>query len=134
MSRRASSTVHPAWVMASLALVAGMMTGGWFLYQQVRDPYRTLTPLDVPAYLENANSLRGNVYKISGEVGAQLAWSPSVGRLYEIEVEGKNSADVLPVMIPAQFNHLNIQRGQRYFFKIDVGEKGILRVQDVQKV
>ncbi len=35
---------------------------------------------------------------------------------------------------PASFNSLNIQKGQRYFFKVEVGEKGILRVQDIRKV
>ena len=40
----------------------------------------------------------------------------------------------MPVLIPAQFNQLNIQKGQRYFFKIEVGDKGVLRVQDVRKI
>jgi hypothetical protein len=132
MARRASSSVHPAWLAASFLLLAAAVIGGYFLYSQISDPYRTLTPLDVPAYLENANSLRGNVYKISATVDTQLAWSPTLGRLYSVQTE--NGAEVLPVLIPAQFNALNMQKGQRYFFKIEVGEKGVLRVQDVRKV
>lgn len=132
MARRASSSVHPAWIVACVLLLAAAIMVGRMLYSNISDPYRTLTPLDVPAYLENANSLRGNVYKISVTVDTQLAWSPTSGRLYSVEVEGR--PDLLAVLIPAAFNALNIQKGQRYFFKIEVGEKGILRAQDVRKV
>lgn len=132
MARRASSSISPWWLLGAVLLMAAAITGGYLLYSQVSDPYRTMTPLDVPAYLEDANSLRGNVYKISATVDTQLAWSPAGGRLYSVQVE--NGADVLPILIPAQFNALNMQKGQRYFFKIEVGDKGILRVQDVRKV
>ena len=132
MARRASSSVHPWWILASVILLGAAIAGGCLLYHNVNDPYRTLTALDVPAYLENANSLRGNVYKINATIDTQLAWSPGVGRLYSVDIEGKT--DILPVMIPAEFNHINMQKGQRYFLKIEVGERGILRVQDVRKV
>jgi hypothetical protein len=132
MVRRASSSVNPWWIGIVALLLAAAMAGGWALYRSVSDPYRTLMPLDVSVYLENANSLRGNVYKLNATVDAQLAWAPQQGRLYSVDVEGRN--DILPVMIPASFNSMNIQKGQRYFFKIEVGEKGILRVQDIRKV
>src|SRR5437773_156718 len=126
MVRRASSSVNPWWIGIVALLLAAAMAGGWALYKSVSDPYRTLMPLDVSVYLENANSLRGNVYKLNATVDAQLAWAPQQGRLYSVDVDGRN--DILPVMIPASFNSMNIQKGQRYFFKIEVGEKGILRV------
>ncbi len=132
MARRANSSVHPLWIGGVVALVAAALLGGRLLYKSVSDPFRTLTSLDVAAYLENANSLRGNVYKLSATVDTQLAWGPREGRLYSVDVEERT--DVLPVMIPASFNGMNIQRGQRYFFKIEVGDKGLLRVQDIRKV
>src|SRR4051812_39627749 len=132
MARRASSSVNPLWVAGVVALVVAAMAGGWFLYKNVSDPYRTLTALDVPAYLENANSLRGNVYKLQATVDNQLAWAPAVGRLFSIEANGRT--DMLPIMIPAEFNSMNIQKGQRYFFKLEVGDKGVLRVKDIRKV
>src|SRR6195952_1992898 len=118
MPRRASSSVHPVLLVAAVLVAVGALAGGWFLYQQVRDPYRTLTPLDVSAYLDNANSLRGNVYKITATVQTQLAWTAAAGRLYSMETE--NGGQLLPVLIPAEFNAMNIQKGQRYFLKIEV--------------
>src|SRR3954464_11756240 len=132
MVRRASSNVHPWWIGGIIVLVLAAMAGGWALYKNVSDPYRTLTSLDVSAYLDNANSLRGNVYKLNGVVDTQLAWAPLQGRLYSVEVNGRS--DILPVLIPATFNSMNIQKGQHYFFKIEVGEKGVLKVKDIRKV
>ncbi len=108
--------------------------GGYFLYARANDPYRTLAPLDVPVYLENSNSLKGNTYKIEGTILNSLAWSAEAGRLFSVEVQSGSDAAPLPVLIPVQFNHVNIQKGQRFFFKIEVDEKGILKVRDLRKV
>ncbi len=132
MVRRASSSVNPWWLGGVVLLVIAAIVGGWILFQNVSDPYRTLTSLDVPTYLKSADSLRGNVYKLNATVAAQLAWAPSEGRLYSVEVQDRD--DILALLIPAQFNSLNIQKGQHYFFKIEVSDKGILRVRDIRKV
>lgn len=132
MVRRASSSVNPWWTGGVVLLVLAAICGGWLLYRTVSDPFRTLTPLDVTAYLENANSLRGNVYKVTGTIATQLAWSPQTGRLYSVEVNDHN--DMLALLLPANFNSLNMQVGQRYFFKIEVGDKGILQVRELRKV
>jgi hypothetical protein len=113
-------------------LVLAAICGGWLLYRTVSDPFRTLTPLDAGAYLENANSLRGNVYKVTGTVESQLAWSPQTGRLYAVGLNGGN--DVVALLVPAAFNSRNMQVGQRYFFEIEIGEKGVLHVRDLRKV
>ena len=64
MARRASSGtgIGPILLVALIALLVG--GGGFWLFKQASDPFRTLQPLEVSAYLDNANSLRGNVYKI----------------------------------------------------------------------
>jgi hypothetical protein len=86
MARRASSSVHPWWVAGAVLLVLAAIVGGWALYRNVSDPYRTLTPLDLTTYLNSADSLRGNVYKLDGTVASQLAWGPQAGRLYSVDV------------------------------------------------
>ena len=40
---------------------------------------------------------------------------------------------MLGVLVPPEFASVNIERGQRFLFKIEVGDKGILRAQDVKK-
>jgi hypothetical protein len=129
MARRASSSAHPGWILLAVGLVIAALAGGYFLFGRTSDPYRTLTPLPIADYLQNSNSLRGNVYKLDAVIGQSLAWSPSVGRLFSVEVNG----DVLPVLVPPQFNSVNIERGQRFYFKVEVGDHGILHAQDVKK-
>ena len=131
MPRRASSSANPLWIGGVAVLIALAMVGGWLLYRFISDPYRTLSPLDVTVYMQNANSLRGNVYKLNAVVNTQLAWAPNHGRLYSVDLDSRD--DVLPVLIPQSFNSMNIQKGQRYFFKIQVTDKGVLRVQDIRK-
>ena len=133
MPRRASSRTHPIWLVAALILLAGVLGGGAYLWQTISDPYRTLAPMDVPAYLENANSLRGNIYKTTGTIDNALAWSPTQGRLFSVTADGGGN-EVLPVLIPPEFNHVNVQKGQRFSFKIEVGDKGVLKVDDMKKL
>ena len=134
MPRRASSAIHPAWIIVVILLIGGAIGVGYMLMGKVNDPYRTLTPLSVSEYLDNSNSLRGNTYKVTGTVWNSLAWSPTAGRLFSIEVEGNNGSSILPLLIPSSFNSINIQKGQRYTFKIEVDEKGILKAKDLIKV
>ncbi|MEI8234114.1 MAG: hypothetical protein WCH57_05455 [Verrucomicrobiota bacterium] len=131
MARRASFAIHPGWILLVILLVAGAIGAGSFLVGRVNDPYRTIAPLDVPAYLENANSLRGNSYKLSGVIWNYLASSTQAGRLFSIQVE--NNTEVLPLFIPAEFNSVNIQKGQHFNFSVEVDARGILTVKALQK-
>ena len=116
-------------MLMGLVLVLAALAGGYFLFGRASDPYRTLTPLPVQDYLQNSNSLRGNVYKLDATIGQSLQWSPTVGRLFSVDV----NSDVLSILVPPQFNSVNIERGQRFFFKVEVGDHGILRAVDVKK-
>ncbi len=133
MPRRASSSVNPAKTAGIvLALLAAAMIGGYFLYSFVSDPYRTVEPLNVASYLEDSNSLRQNVYKLDCTVDNLLSWSRDSGRLFS--VEAIPGGEVLPVLVPAKLNDVNIQKGQRFFLRIFVGDKGILQVEGLRKV
>jgi len=133
MPRRASSSLNPLWIVLTLLLVVGAIAGGRFLFRGVSDPYRTIPPLEVGLYLESANSLRGNVYKITATISNALAWSPIEGRLFSVEVTGPGGTEVIPVLVPIQFNHLNIQKGQQFQMQLEVADKGILRARDLRK-
>jgi hypothetical protein len=129
MARRASSSVHPVWMLIAAALLVGALGAGYLLFGKISDPYRTMTPLPVQDYLQNANSLRGNIYKLEATVTQSLDYSPSAGRLFSVDAGGEE----LPILVPPEFNKINIERGQRFFFKIEVSDKGILKAQDVKK-
>ncbi len=131
MARRSKKTTHKHWIYLVLGLsVLGF--GGAMLFHQVGgEPFRTVDNLDVGSYMENSNSLRGNVYRLDAEVLNALAMSPVRGRLISVSPEDSR---VVPLIVPSEFNHLNIQKGQRFVFVLEVDERGLLKVRDMTKV
>jgi len=129
MSRRASSSAHPGWILAAVLLAVLAVAGGYAIYGKISDPFRTLSPLPVQDYLQSSNSLRGNVYKVEATIEKAIEWSRTAGRLFAVEVGG----DMLPILVPPEFNDINIERGQRYRFRLKVAEKGVLRAEGVKK-
>jgi len=131
MARRARSSANPAWFAAVIVLVLLLAGSGYWISQKISDPFRTLPPFPLSAYLENSNSLRGNVYSVTGSIDNQLGWSPEVGRLYAIQLD--RPTNVIPILIPKQFNATNLQKGQKFVFEIEVTEKGILQARQLKK-
>ncbi len=133
MPRRASSSPSPLLWIAAILVLAFAGIGGHFLFKDADDSYRTIPPLEVQSYLDNANSLRGNVYKVTGEVLNSLAWSPSQGRLFSFQVDAGEDKQIIPVLVPVDFNKINIQRGQQFQLQLEVGDKGILTAREIRK-
>lgn len=128
MGRRASASINPVWFAVAALVIIAAIAGGWALKGTVADPFRTLAPFPVGDYLQNSNSLRGNVYKVDAVVGEQLHYSKSA-RLISVEVGG----EPVSIIIPPELREQNVQKGQRLLFKIEVGDKGVLRALDIRK-
>ncbi len=131
MARRSKKSRLPLGIVVAIVLIVAAFLGSRFFITTSSQPFRTATPLDVATYLENANSLRGNVYRLQGEVLNSLGWSPTKGRLIAVGVD--NGSQVVPVLVTTDFSHINIQRGQRFIFLLEVDDKGILRTKDMTK-
>ncbi len=133
MPRRGKSSNSPVWLAAAfLLLVIG--GGGYYAWQQSgADPYRTIPEMDVDSYLENANSLRGNLYKFEATVQNALAWSPGDGRLMAVEIRHRGDTRVVPILIPSEHNDVNIQRGQTFHFKVEIIQDGVIRALEMRK-
>lgn len=135
MARRAHQQIAPWKVGLTLGAVVLAIAAGFLMIGGGGSPYRTLSPLNVNSYLENANSLRGNVYRLEGVVQNSLAWSPAKGRLISVELtddDGKGQ-HILPIFLPSLLNHVNLQKGQRFLFKVEIGQDGIISAQALTK-
>jgi hypothetical protein len=125
MARRAQSGLKPAHLISMLALLAGLIIGGWSLLNRGSDPMTGLSLLSSEEYLESSNALSGNTYKVEGTIDNRLdSWKGS-DRLFSVQVSEGGS--FVPVLVPASLD-ANIQRGQRYVFKVRVLETGVLEV------
>ncbi len=125
MARRAQSGLKPADLISMLALLAGVIAGGWSLLNRGTDPMTGLSLLSAEEYLESSNALSGNTYKVEGTIDNRLdSWKGS-DRLFSVQVSEGGS--FVPVLVPASLD-ANIQRGQRYVFRVRVLETGVLEV------
>ena len=136
MSRQKKSQGLPLWLIVLLVLIAA--GGGFYgLRRNSGDAsLRTTEELDPSIYYENANSLRGNTYKIDAEIDSALGNSPTKGRLFSVILKNssKNGAPVvLPVLVPLELGNLTIQKGQHYLMKVKVVEDGLLKVEEERK-
>jgi hypothetical protein len=131
VARRSRSSFNPVWLLAGAVALIAIFAAGSFFLNQTSDPYRTAEPLEINAYLENSNSLRGNIYRVEGEVLNVLGYSTTEGRLISVGTDANN--DVIPMLIPASLGRINIQKGQKFIFLIEVTDKGILRAKDLTK-
>ena len=129
MARRASSSSPNLKLIGAGAGVLALLAGGYFIFGGTQDPYRTTSPFPVKDYLENANSLRGNTYRLEAQVDKTLEVAPDSGRLLSVESAG----DMLPLLVPSKLNGMNIERGQKLQFKVRINEKGLVVATDIRK-
>ena len=130
MARKKSSSLSKILLPIAAGFFVIIALGFVFLGSKDKSTHRTVPALDVAGYLQNSNSLRGNTYKLEGKVAESLAWSPDSGRLIAIEVDN----EIIPVLVTADFNDMNIQKEQRLVFLVAVDEKGILRTRKLSKL
>lgn len=134
MGRRASSSISPVWLLlliGAITITAGL---GFFVFKMVNDLYRTQEELNISVYLENASSLRGNIYKCEGDIHSLVSWNPIKGRLISITTGTGGAGDIIPLLVPEKFNDQNLQKGQHFEFLIKVEDAGIIHVQDLRKI
>lgn len=129
MSRRASSSFPVSKLLAILGALFVVLAGGYFFLNTMRDSGGPAAPFPVKEYLESANSLRGNNYKLEATVDTTLEVLQGVGRLFSVESGG----DMLPVFVPASLSGTNVERGQRLRFRVYVTETGLIRADEIRK-
>lgn len=136
MSRKKKTQGFPLWLIGVVVVL--IAAGALYLAQQgsANASLRTTEELNTEDYYKNANSLRGNTYKIDVEIDSALGNSPTKGRLFSVSLKqpGKNGAPaILPVLIPLDLADLTIQKGQHYLMRVKVVENGLLKVEQAIK-
>lgn len=129
MARRASSSSPNFKMIGAGVGILALLTGGYLILGGTQDPYRTTSPFPVKDYLENANSLRGNTYRLEAQVDKTLEVSPDSSRLLSVESAG----DLIPLLVPSKLNAMNIERGQKLHFKVQINEKGLVVASDIRR-
>jgi hypothetical protein len=131
--RRSRPLPVSTWLLLLLpAAAAGFL--GWRAMRGTDTPFPEAPELHTADYFENANSLRGNTYRVTGTVEDSLRWSADHGRLISVIVRNPDGSpgDPLPIAIPPSITD-NVQAGQSFVFKLKVGEGGVLTAEAMAK-
>lgn len=137
MARRAKSQFTPLHL---IAIIAGIALIAFIGYKVMKGSgastgFADTTDLNLREYMENSNALSNNTYRIEGTVEDRLDnWRSSQGRLFSVLVDDGGERSAVGVIVPEKFNGTNIQRGQRFKFKVTVQSgTGMLEVVDLTK-
>lgn len=136
MSRKRKSSGLPGGII--LVILVLLAAGGYWVFSQggKQGSLRTVEELPADDYYKDANSLRGNSYKIDAEIDSSLGNSPGKGRLFSVTLKnaGKGGTPViLPILVPPALGTLTIQKGQHYLMKVKVVDNGLLSVEEARK-
>ena len=135
MSRQNKISRISLWIIliavASLAAISYLLV----FHKSSDSAFQKIEKLDPNLYYENATSLRGNTYRIDAEIDSSLGSPPASGRLFSIVVkDAKESAPIiLPVLVPPALGSLTIEKGQHYYLKVKVDERGMLIAEEAVK-
>ena len=88
--------------------------------------------LDAAAYVENANSLNGNVYRLDATIQNSLASDWGSGRFVSVKLNDASNTKVA-VFVPATLAQINLQKGQRYQIVVAVVDHGLLKAKSLEK-
>ncbi|RYD31212.1 MAG: hypothetical protein EOP87_15170 [Verrucomicrobiaceae bacterium] len=125
MARRASSSLHPGIILGIIAALAVLFFAGRHFLGKKDSPLGDVEKLDVRDLLENGNSLRGNEYVVEGKIDQQLRWTTSRGQVVSLRVSTPGGEELIGVEIPPTFGHLNIERQQKYAFRVKFRQGGV---------
>lgn len=125
MPRRASSGINPGILVGVGVFVVIALVAGRLLIGDKSGGFSDVPRLRVDEFLENGNSMRGNEYFLEGKIDEKLRWTPERGQVVSVMVDDDGGSEMIGVEIPPQFNHLNIEREQRYAIKVRIRQGGI---------
>jgi hypothetical protein len=130
-ARGGQSTPWALWVVSALLGLVILAIVGYFTYQYLDNPYRTMETFSMDKYMDDYRPMAGVKFKANLKVSADLGWKPEKGHLMVFTVENDNRA--LVVLIPSKFSGIFFTKGQTYLVSLEVGEGGLVYADSCEK-
>ena len=118
-------------LVSSLLVLVIVGIVGYFSYQYLSDPYRTLKPFPMDNYLADYRSMEGATFKANLKVSADLGLNAETGRLMVFTFQNDNRS--LVVLIPPKLSGLYFTKGQNYQASLEVEEGGLVYADSCEK-
>jgi hypothetical protein len=134
MARRASSSTNPILIIGVAAAVIAAIFAGKFVMSKKSETFSGVNPLVIQDLFDNGNSLRNNEYLIEGKIDERFFRDSNTSSIVSVRVKSASGEEIVPVKIPSSFNNLNIEREQRYAFKVKFEQGGIPVATDISRL
>jgi hypothetical protein len=134
MARRASSSTNPVLIIGIVVAVIAAVFAGKFVMAKKSEKFSDVNPLVIQDLLDNGNSLRNNEYLIEGKIDERFFRDSNTSSVVSVRVKSASGEEVVPVKIPSNFNNLNIEREQRYVFKVRFEQGGMPVATDISRL
>jgi len=119
------------WVVSALLIVLIVGIIGYFTYQYLENPYRTLEPFPLDKYLSDYRSMTGNKFKAELKVSADLGWTSETGRLMVFTLPNDNRSVV--ALTPPKLSGIYFTKGQNYQASLEVQQDGLVYADTCEK-
>jgi hypothetical protein len=137
MSRRSRSTSKSkhnlaVYIIIAIAVIAALIAGKFILNKRAQH-FSGLSELPIADIKNNANSLSGNEYRVSGKITEKLKWTADRGQVVSLTVDqGEQGQGTIPIIVPAGIDKVNLERGHSYIFKVEINREGLPVALDVK--
>src|SRR5690606_6529093 len=125
MARRASSNIHPGIIIGAAAAIVIAIFAGKSLLGKKSASFADAPPLGVEEFLENGNSLRDSEYVVEGQIDEKFFRTANRSQVVSLRVSTSGDDKFVPIEITPEFTSMNIERQQRYSFKVRIRDGGI---------
>jgi len=133
MARRASKSGKAGGLIGiGVAVLVALLGISYFAKNKGSSSSNDLQVLDVMDAVEDANSLRGNEYQVSGTVHQKE--TRDRGSLVFLRVEVNGSSEFLPIKVPNGLETVNIEREKDYNFSVIFEKEGVAKATAVEKL
>ena len=113
-------------------LIAVLILGKFILDKRAQH-FSNLAELSVAELKKSGTSLSGNEYRINGEIAERMILAGDRGLLISLQPEADSSeSGPVPVHVPPGVDQINLERGHRYTFKVEVNREGLPIALDIK--
>lgn len=129
MSRRAQKGINPMIIALTGIIIALIFVTIIFLLKTQKNSIRSVNKFNVNDYIKEGSTLLGTEGIVTGTVNEKLRWTANRGEVISLRVEEINQ--LIPILIPPSFTDLNISIGDRFTFRIEVGNSEVLTAKEI---
>jgi hypothetical protein len=132
MARRARKGVESTQIIIIAVVLLALAGVAYLASNRSKDPLAGLTPLPIEEYMRTANSLSGNVYKLTGVIIAKARYTANNGQIIIVEVDDGGKPVDLAVYVPVELYGTNLDRGDAITSRVEVRGGGLLAIQEIR--